>query len=268
MPKCEFSETQFESYHARAFERMFGGILPQFFPTRAEEGKLGYDMKHIFSYETYFFQYKVPYYILQTNYKCKDLSGDCFHITLSNSNGPRSIAQYRTLKKLSVGEPHVYYTAPLFGTNDDFAKNFIKILDHTVYFNLRDSGFPKKNELGFSHPHTLYYSNQSDYSWLYSEPSKIQTLKRPSNETVEPDDNLNLRVYIVQLNQKLRRIIQEEASPARFKENINNEDDSLQNELENRLVAREGDSIEKNIVLTDILLKKYFNLNWFIKPTL
>ncbi|NEN25363.1 hypothetical protein G3O08_17850 [Cryomorpha ignava] len=264
MPRCKFSETQFESYHAREFEKVYGGICPQEFPTRAIEGKCGFDMKHTGRFATFFFQYKVPEYLTQPSYKCKSLRGDCFHIKLSNTDGPRSIAQFQTLKMLSSKEPHVYYVAPMFGTNNDFSKKYKEILDHTAYFNLKDTGFPKNGESGFTESHILYYSEKSNYGWLYSDPSTVQTLRAPKFES--DDSNESLGMYIIELNQFLRSILIETAFTSESEENETLSSATLLRELEKTINVSESNSIEQNIILTDILLKKYFNLNWFIKP--
>lgn len=254
MPDCQFSETQFESYHARAFEAQHHSILPQFFPTRQEEGRdLGFDMQHFGGFQNFFFQYKVPYYLVRRSRYCGELQGNCFHIHVSNIEGERSRPQYQVLKQLSITEPNVLYASPLFGTNLEFARNFQNILNHTAYFNLRDAGFPVQGSEGFDTEHTIYYSNGSDFGYLYSDPTEIKRVTQ-----LESRDIAYYEKFDTLVDSLVGRFI-----------GIFNDLELPYNELRDiRLVPllRKDISAFEQAVLLDLFLREELNLSWIIKP--
>lgn len=251
MPFCQFSETQFEAYHSRAFERVYGSFLPQFFPTRQEEGFLGVDMVHFTHFENYFFQYKVPYYLSRRSRYCGSLEGNYFHFHVYNNTRTR---QYQKLKEWSVTESNVYYAAPKFGTNQDFAQNYTEILRHTALFNLRDPGFPARGTLEYDQEHEIYYSDASNFGYLYSEPKKIkETL---SFENIESPKFESLDTAISSIVRKLLGVFQiNDGEPQAWLRN-----DKLE-QLLNKTLPENKRAIE-----LDLFLRQQLGVVWVLRP--
>lgn len=252
MERCQFSETQFEAYHSRAFERIMPVTFPQFFPTRAQEGRLGFDMMHRGTYTNYFFQYKVP-----VSYKTKpnfvkgaeyDPDSNWFQIHLSNSGGSKSLPQYNMLKRLSHACRHVYYVAPVFNTATEFSNRYLNILQHTALFHLSDPVFPAPSN---TKNHHIYYNDKTNLSYIRSEPRKIDRLRNVVDYRADKKD---IRQFVTNTIQILQRLFAESAKP------------ELAEELRSYTMGGifEKQSFEHSILMVDLFLQRNLNVHWMI----
>jgi len=258
MAACQFSETQFEAYHSRQLEQLLGSSLPQYFPTRNEEGNIGVDMVHFTNYHSLFFQYKVPSSISSTNLKCHGLAGNCYRMKIYHRTDRAS--QYQLLWDWAETEQHVYYATPEFNTDHDFSINYRNILQHTAHFRLRGN-FIDPSSAGFdSHQHFIYYSDRSNnanmYSEEYAEVKKIDIKDLISSLKDSKPKREEFGIYIKKQNEKLLSILrQRNPSDARF------ENQQVGLDL---LLADEDKKGWDDYYLMKYRLRKYFNLDWLI----
>lgn len=258
MESCQFSETQFEAYHSRQLERLLGSSLPQYFPTRNEEGNNGVDMVHFTNYHSLFFQYKVPTSINSTNQKCHGLAGNCFRIKIYHRTDRAS--QYQLLWDWAETEEHVYYATPEFNTDHQFSINYRDILHHSAHFRLRGN-FIDPSSPGFDlHQHFIYYSDSSNIAYMYSEDfSKVE--KTNLNDLIlsfkdSKPQKEEFGIYIKKQNQKLMSILR----------NRNPSDVKFENQKVgiDILLADDEKRGWDDYFLLKYRLRKYFNLDWFV----
>jgi len=259
MAACQFSETQFEAYHSRQLEQLLGSSLPQYFPTRNEEGNNGIDMVHFTNYHSLFFQYKVPASISTTNSKCHGLVGNCYRMKIYHRTDRAS--QYQLLWDWAETEQHVYYATPQFNTDYDFSIKYRNILQHTAHFRLRGN-FIDPSSNGFDlDQHFIYYSDISNNANMYSE-DFAEVNKTDLNDLIlslkdsEPQRE-KFSTYVRKQNEKLLSIIkQRNLSDAIFENR----------ELSLDMILAEENKNGKwdDFYLLKYRLRKYFNLDWLI----
>ncbi len=258
MAACQFSETQFEAYHSRQLEQLLGSSLPQYFPTRNEEGNIGVDMVHFTNYHSLFFQYKVPSSISLTNTKCHGLIGNCYRMKIYHCTDRAS--QYQLLWDWAETEEHVYYETPEFHTDHEFSLKYRDILQFTSHFKLRGN-FIDPNSAGFDlHQHFIYYSDGISIANMYSD-DNAQVKKTTVNELISDlknskPKNEEFGVYLKKQNQKLISILrQRNPSDAQFENVAVNLD---------QLLSEEEKKGWDDYFLLKYRLRKYFNLDWLI----
>jgi hypothetical protein len=253
MEKCAFSESQFEAYHSRQLEFKLGSVMPQFFPSRNEEGSNGVDMVHFTGFYSLFFQYKISPQISSTHHKCRGLSGTCYRMKIYNRNEPGIKGQYELLWDWSDTEDHVYYAAPMFHTVEDFYRHYSNILFNTGHFKFK-GGFKNPYDPGFnSHGHYLYYSTGSSVGLMYSDNPKevqlssIQALSEQVMST-KPKD-LAFGTYLVQTKNRIAKMLRDRQL---VKAGEKYRDELYDGE----------DSVDRNYFICNYFLQKYFGLNW------
>lgn len=204
--KCEFSETQFEAYHSRQFDKLMGSVLPQYFPTRNEEGELGIDVMHFTKYQNYFLQYKVPYTISNTNKKCIGLSGNCFQIRIYNRRGRKAKSQYKLLWEWAKTEPNVWYVTPKFNLSKDFSTNYLNIIKFSAHYNIRNLKNPYTPNFD-THQHFLVYSTDQKYGKMFSDKYlKVSETDVQKLETASQRNQIEFSDYIIQIIQNLKEL--------------------------------------------------------------
>jgi hypothetical protein len=257
MDYCEFSETQFESYHSRQLENMLGSTFHQYFPTRNEEANLGYDLVHYTIGHSIFIQYKVAPNLSVKNKKCASLTGNFYRMSIYNNLKKGKSGQYRLLWDLAGNEDHVYYVTPEFHTNLEFSTNYRDIMNYSAHFKLRGN-FKNPHAVRFnSHKHYLYYSNNSNFGKMYSnEFEEINKGKILNIITTSKPLEVSFAKYLIKLKNEIFEILKQN----KIEGIVSQKRDIL---LE-KLIYKGKQNVYDDFFVCNYFLKKYFDLNWTV----
>ena len=257
MASCEFSESLFESYHARQFERKYESIMPQYIPTRIEEGTSGIDMAHFSHFFSAYFQYKVPKSLKGNTYRCIGLTGNKYNFHVYNRPSRRANPQFQTLYEWTSFEANVFYCLPNFNTQRQFFSSYSNILDSTCYFKVSEMMDPHSANFNDEN-HYVYFDDTSNKANMYSE-EKLE-LKKYNAKTLFPDPEqreliqiTSLQKHLIERFEILRGFVFERM---KFGNQLMN--------FEEDLNLFEKANNDDKIGMLSYWYKEILNLNWFL----
>lgn len=132
-----------------------------------------------------FFQYKVPYSVDKSRARkrgVKRLSGNLFRFNIYHNckrfdkvTKRRLPSQYELLWDWSRTERFVFYTVPVFNTNQRFHQHYRNIIPCSRHFNVNQMVDPATH--GFNdESHSIYFSDGGHIGYMYSDnPTQLES---------------------------------------------------------------------------------------------